>query len=115
MGPARPPSIILLGVCGGSIHTIRYPSRVVMFSQQLVTGLTNCCNHSALSVFLVGLLGIRIKALSMGRGGGRRGGSGIESRGKSWADTHNKLIEFWQEDVNEEITAWQLALGRVLN
>ena len=33
MGPARPPSIILLGVCGGSIHTIRYPSRVVMFSR----------------------------------------------------------------------------------
>jgi hypothetical protein len=45
MGPARTPSIILLGVQGGSIHTIRYPSEFVMFSQQVVTGLTNGCDH----------------------------------------------------------------------
>ena len=63
------------------------------------------------------MLRIRIKALSMGRGGrgGRRGGGGIESRVKSRADTHDKLIEFWQDDMNEEISAWQLPLGRVLS
>ena len=38
----------------------------------------------------------------------------MEGRGKSWAYTHNKLIELLQEDVNEEITAWQLPLGRFL-
>jgi len=39
------------------------------------------------------------------------GAEKIEGKGQSLAETHSKLIELLHEDVNEEITAWNLPLG----
>ena len=45
----------------------------------------------------------------MGRGGG--GNAGNAGKGQSLAESHNQLIELLQENVNEEITVWNLPLG----
>lgn len=42
---------------------------------------------------------------------GRGGGGGNVGKGGSLAETHHDLIKLLEDNVNEEITAWNLPLG----
>lgn len=60
-------------------------------------------------IFLKNGYGYYLTALrAKGMGGGNEGNEG---KGQSLAETHNKLLELLQENVNEEITVWNLPLG----